>query len=602
MIEHVRRLFATQTTEPEPVSSPQSGTFPIVPNAKRSSELDAYIQTYTSLLESSAVVRVAALEEAHIAALPYLHPFCAHPEVHDICAFGYGAMRLPALMPWIRHVYFASSHEQFERAGLGVGNWKRLHARGRSRAFLWDGCDRLAIFIASQSDIDDLVPMLTAYQLEWNKFHDRLRQCSLGHRLLSFDLKLSRNDLEQEFQLSERMASQLIEALGSHWQASLAQIADRPSALSLRLLTNSHTDHRRAAYRWWRGVESEYQRVGSTNRKAIYFVSSSTQMMSNLVGGFARSRRDEIIEYVRSTNHEGLRPVLDRALAERDQALLNNLIFYVMRAWAGHDERIETEIRDESRSYEADGGVLSIDADPQVDPVTQVVDISQIRPERLDPRLWMPDIHRLATSDAVIINVDHPRGMAAYHHLMQTGEGTSEVRGVYFVGKSMMLSGHAGNVAVPSTVRDDHSGNTYVIHNCFSAGDVQPLLDDAHVFDNQKAVTVRGSLLQNYGYLAALQREGATILDTESGPYLSAVYELSRPERHPTRQTVVLEDGLPFEVGVLHCAVDTLQSKRQNLSSTSQTFLGVASTTACSIAILRRILAAEIDRTWTSAM
>ncbi len=34
--------------------------------------------------------------------------------------------------------------------------------------------DTLAAFIASVSDIDDLIPMLTAYQIEWNKLHDRL--------------------------------------------------------------------------------------------------------------------------------------------------------------------------------------------------------------------------------------------------------------------------------------------------------------------------------------------------------------------------------------------------------------------------------------------
>ena len=28
---------------------------------------------------------------------------------------------------------------------------------------------------ASESDIDDLVPIVTAYQIEWNKMHERLR-------------------------------------------------------------------------------------------------------------------------------------------------------------------------------------------------------------------------------------------------------------------------------------------------------------------------------------------------------------------------------------------------------------------------------------------
>ena len=35
--------------------------------------------------------------------------------------------------------------------------------------------DTLACIISSRSDIDDLVPTLTAYQIEWNKLHDLLQ-------------------------------------------------------------------------------------------------------------------------------------------------------------------------------------------------------------------------------------------------------------------------------------------------------------------------------------------------------------------------------------------------------------------------------------------
>ena len=38
----------------------------------------------------------------------------------------------------------------------------------------FDGRSTLAAFIASVSDIDDMIPMLTAYQIEWNKLHGRL--------------------------------------------------------------------------------------------------------------------------------------------------------------------------------------------------------------------------------------------------------------------------------------------------------------------------------------------------------------------------------------------------------------------------------------------
>ena len=45
----------------------------------------------------------------------------------------------------------------------------------------YDGAGTLAAFIASASDIDDLLPILTAYQIEWNKMHELLRN-SAGRR------------------------------------------------------------------------------------------------------------------------------------------------------------------------------------------------------------------------------------------------------------------------------------------------------------------------------------------------------------------------------------------------------------------------------------
>jgi hypothetical protein len=39
----------------------------------------------------------------------------------------------------------------------------------------YDAGETLAARVASTSDIDDVMPTLVAYQLEWNKLHVRLR-------------------------------------------------------------------------------------------------------------------------------------------------------------------------------------------------------------------------------------------------------------------------------------------------------------------------------------------------------------------------------------------------------------------------------------------
>jgi hypothetical protein len=91
-------------------------------------------------------------------------------------------------------------------------------------------------------------------------------------------------------------------------------------------------------------------------------------------------------------------------------------------------------------------------------------------------------------------------------------------------------------------------------------------------------------------------RDGYTVMEMESGPYLSAVYETRAPQRHPVDEIVNLGEGVDFELGVLHYASDTPYSRRQSLLSKSLSFFGVESTYACAIAITRRIFEREIER------
>jgi hypothetical protein len=81
----------------------------------------------------------------------------------------------------------------------------------------------------------------------------------------------------------------------------------------------------------------------------------------------------------------------------------------------------------------------------------------------------------------------------------------------------------------------------------------------------------------------------------EAGPYLSAVYEMFRPIRHPVNEIVNLY-GLPFDVGILHYASDTPLSKGKNLGAGALSYEGMDSTYAASVAILRRIFSLEKKR------
>ena len=120
-----------------------------------------------------------------------------------------------------------------------------------------------------------------------------------------------------------------------------------------------------------------------------------------------------------------------------------------------------------------------------------------------------------------------------------------------------------------------------------------PYLVFGTVLDNQKALTVLGTFLQNANMMDVMYREGYTDIEMEAGPYLSAVYEMSRPKRHPVNEIVNLQ-GVSFDVGILHYASDTPLSKGKNLGAGALSYRGMDSTYATSVAILRRIF--ELER------
>ncbi len=209
----------------------------------------------------------------------------------------------------------------------------------------------------------------------------------------------------------------------------------------------------------------------------------------------------------------------------------------------------------------------------------------------------MKGLDLLRLSNALIVNVDYPLGFAAYHLLSQVASSAADLLGVYIMGKAATLNGRVGDVMIPNVVYDEHSRNTFLFKNCFLAQDLARTLRYGTVFDNQKAVTVRGTFLQNRDFMSVFYKEGYTDLEMESGPYLSAVYEDIYPQRYPVNEIVNLFINAPYDIGLLHYASDTPYSRRSSLLSKSLSYFGVDATYACSIAILRRILQVEIMRT-----
>lgn len=546
--------------------------------------IERYVRTYYSLLRSSGEVRVRAFEEAHIYSESSLHSGARELEP-DVAAFAYSAARLPACMPAVSRLVAGQSIEQFAAAGYDVAAWATVTSPGRRRPSRWNGGDTLAVFVTSASDIDDLVPIVTAYQIEWNKMHELLAHASPGEDGLSIATSMG---------LAAQDVQTLSQALYLDLDGGLRAIAMGRLDLSLRLLAGTLLEYQRASQRWWRGIEAEYL-SGASQARPVYFVSSNTHALCNLVGGYARTHRDQIIEYVTKHNPEGLAESLTEARRKGDQNEVDNLCYYLLRRYIRADPEREASRRTEVQAFDAESGVATLNSPGSIDVHAQLFALKAFDPQRLDPRLVMPDVEVLSQSEAVIINIDYPLGMAAYHHLSRLVQGVGEMRGIYVMGKAATLNGRVGDVMLSTVAYDEHSQNTYLFRNCFAAADIQALVRGT-VLDNQKALTVRGSFLQNRDYMNLYYREGYTVLEMEAGPYLSAIYEMVYPKRYPTDEIVHLSNLMPFDFGLLHYASDTPYSRRQSLLSKSLSYFGMDSTYGCAVAILRRIMALEIAR------
>ena len=558
-----------------------------------SEEIDLYLRTIYSLLRTSAEVQIRSLEEVHAATQSSLH-LNARKTTPDTAAFVYSLLRLPDCMPEIRSVVLGQSAAVFRQHGYHVEKWKQVSARARRRRCFFNGKDTLACYIASRSDIDDVIPVLAAYQIEWNKLH---------HLLQRWPQQLTWKKVETESEPFNTLAALLeiqpedLERLRTIWgrdfSRNLQRIAHKRCRIGVRLLSGSLSDYRRATRAWWDNIERCCPYI---SERPIYFISSNTHSMVNMLSGFALQQRDELNRYLERDENDTLKAEWESICNGQVPSSQENFLYYVMKKY--QQTRAGAALERAQLQLEADIGIIHIPSEQYFDVEAQIIDLGRLRPQLLDPRLRFSNSEWLLQSDALLLNIDYPLGMAAYNLLVKIAEHAYPILGVYSMGKAATLNGRLGDMMIPNVVQDEHSKNTYLFQNAFGAAQVAPYLLYGTVLDNQKAVSVYGTFLQNARIMDVMYREGYTDIEMEAGPYLSAVFEMARPKRHPTNEIVSLYD-LPFDLGILHYASDTPLSKGKNLGAGTLSYFGMDSTYAATVAILRRIFELEKQRNST---
>jgi hypothetical protein len=545
------------------------------------SDVELYQRTYSTLLRSRGETKLRILESSHIAIESSLHPLAGAEEL-DLGAFLYATQRLPANIYQGRVVILGQEEEQFAAVGLALTDWPTKEAPARRRQWHEGADGQWGVLLSSTSDVDDLIPTLVAYQIEWNKLRRKLNAIGWPRAQGLPGAAETARVLGGSVEDWERLQ----EAGGTAFARRLGEVAATNLSLRVRMLGGSQVSYARLTRRWWAPVAKTLDDAGIANAP-IYFVSSNTHSLVNLLSGDARARERSLVEWVERAGPRDLKDELAAFRDNRTAGSWNNFLYFLAREHAISEPGTPSR-----REAEARSGIVHLNAESGLRVAAQVLPLNRLDPTAIDDRLGDVDPDALRRSDAVIVNIDYPLGLAAYNILREITEDRDTLRGVYVLGKAATLNADVGDVMISNTIYDEHSGTTYWLDNAFDFDHIAPYLRFGSGLDNQRAVTVRSTFLQNRSYLDRYYREAYTVVEMEAGPYCDAVYEIAEPDRYPAGEQVNFSK-LPIDFGIVHYASDTPFTQARTLGARGMSYYGMDSTYATSIAILRRVFRLE---------
>ena len=180
------------------------------------------------------------------------------------------------------------------------------------------------MLLASTSDLDDAIPSLVAYQLEWNKLHALLRAVELRGPTPA-DVAAACGGSEEDWSRVERV-------LARRPRGFVDEVRTRKLHLRIRMLGGSQSGYARITRRWWAPVRAKLTDQALSD-KPMYFVSSNTHSLVNLVSTDAGASEDEIVDWVEANGPDYLLEELERFRTSRKTGSWENFLYYGARLY-----------------------------------------------------------------------------------------------------------------------------------------------------------------------------------------------------------------------------------------------------------------------------
>ncbi|PIQ73882.1 hypothetical protein COV58_00130 [Candidatus Roizmanbacteria bacterium CG11_big_fil_rev_8_21_14_0_20_36_8] len=543
------------------------------------SKTTTFIKAYRSFLRDEGTMPIDQIVRLYKQMSPALHKYADSSDI-DIQALVYATLRLPKSIPEICDIFMAQIGESFVREGLKIELWDEVAAPARRRKMYFDGKDKLAVFINSVTDLDDMIGLLSAYEIEWNKIH---------HKLRLFSSEINQDSLEKvrEFlEINPDDWNRIIRVWTIDADAILKKIKANEVHFYARLVRGNYVDYKKAAQKWLENIveNTSYKNLKS---RPLYFVSSNIHSLVNNMTGWVNDREEALISFLRENKMLQLLKYWEKIQTGKYPGSRENFLWYILKKY----ESINRGVREEREEFERNLGIDYIEAKHYLDINAQVFSLKDIGKTSLRSKLGIELLDRV-DSEALVLNIDYPLGSGAYMVLSAILQNVSNLKGIYILGKASFLHGSLGDIGLPNEVFDTSSENKFIFNNAFSKEYFEEF-ESGSVLTNQKVVSTKGTLLHSEDAIREYFLNDYAIIEMEDGPYLNAIYETTHFDRYPKGQTATLLKT-PIDIGIIHYASDTPYTKAITLGTRNLGYEGVEATYVSSLAILRRILEMEL--------
>jgi hypothetical protein len=532
-----------------------------------------FIKAYRTFLSAEGKMRIDQIEELYKEMGPSLHKNASEKNI-DIEAFIYSFLRLPPYMNKIKKVVLAQTDDIFLREDYKIEFWEPVSAPARRRKMYFDGNDTLAVFINSVTDLDDMICLLTAFQIDWNKMHTILNETETAI-----------DDVSELFGIQKEHWDRMVRIWNEEDSRWIEDIVNHRVNFEVKLLKGSYVDYKKATQRWFENI-IENTRYKDLRTKPLYFVSSNTHSLVNTITGWVVKLEKELIDYLQEKGEVRLLEYWNGLQNQELPGSKENFLWYILKKY----EKDNPEIKEKRKKYESELGIDFIEAKHYLDIDAQVLSVREFAKSSLAEKL-QKDLGKIKESDAYIINIDYPLGAGAYMVLSTILQNVNMLKGVYILGKASFLHATIGDIAIPNTIYDTYGMNVFIFDNAFTKEYFEEFKSGS-VLVNQKVVSSKGTLLHPLEVVQKLFMNDYTIIEMENGPYLNALYEMTNYSRYPRKATVSLLNN-PLDIGIIHYASDTPFTKAITLGTRSLGYEGVEATYVSSLAILKRIIEQE---------